>query len=85
MREFARLSEPGGSGDPEKTQLTDRQTQVLRLVASGSTYKEVGAKLNLSEVTIRYHMSEILQKLHLEHRSQVIAYAGQMGFGPNES
>ena len=85
MREFAHLSETGGSGNPEKTQLTDRQTQVLRLVASGLTYKEVGAKLNLSEVTIRYHMSEILQKLHLEHRSQVIAYAGQMGFGPNES
>lgn len=59
--------------------LTERQTEVLRLVASGLTYKEVGAKLALSEVTVRYHMSEIMQRLHLEHRSQVIAYAGKLG------
>jgi DNA-binding NarL/FixJ family response regulator len=59
--------------------LTERQTEVLRLVASGLTYKEVGAKLALSEVTVRYHMSEIMERLHLEHRSQVIAYAGKLG------
>ena len=61
------------------TGLTERQTEVLRLVAAGLTYKEVGAKLALSEVTVRYHMSEIMQRLHLEHRSQVIAYAGKLG------
>lgn len=63
--------------------LTERQTEVLRLVAAGLTYKEVGAKLNLSEVTIRYHMSEIMHLLHLENRAQVITYAGRMGLeGP---
>lgn len=59
--------------------LTQRQTEVLRLVAAGLTYKEVGAKLALSEVTVRYHMSEIMDLLHLENRSQVIAYAGKLG------
>ncbi len=55
--------------------LTDRQKEVLKLVAEGLTYKEVGARLSLSEVTVRYHMREIMEHLHLEHRSQVIAYA----------
>jgi DNA-binding CsgD family transcriptional regulator len=50
-----------------------RQTEVLRLVAAGLTQKQVRAKLALSEVTVHYHMGEILQLLHLEHRSQVIA------------
>ncbi len=59
--------------------LTERQKDVLKLVAAGLTYKEVGARLSLSEVTVRYHMSEIMARLHLEHRSQVIAYAGKMG------
>ena len=53
--------------------------EVLRLVASGLTYKEVGNKLSLSEITVRYHMSEIMRLLHLENRSQVIAYAGKLG------
>ena len=71
----------GGPGSETSTPLTERQTEVLRLVSSGLTYKEVGAKLSLSEVTVRYHMSEIMTRLHLEHRSQVIAYAGKVGLG----
>jgi two-component system NarL family response regulator len=59
--------------------LTERQTEVLRLVASGLTYKKVGARLALSEVTVRYHMGEIMKLLHLENRRQVIAYAGKLG------
>ncbi len=62
----------------ETNALTDRQTEVLQLVAAGLTYKEVGQRLALSERTVRYHMSEIMDRLHLEHRSQVIAYAGKM-------
>ena len=59
--------------------LTKRQTEVLRLVAAGHTYKEVATQLGLSERTIRYHMAEIMDRLHLEHRSQVLAYAGAAG------
>jgi two-component system NarL family response regulator len=59
--------------------LTERQTDVLRLVASGLTYREVGAKLALSDHTVRYHLAEIMNLLHLENRSQVIAYAGKLG------
>ncbi len=59
--------------------LTVRQAEVLRLVAEGLTYKEVGLRLALSERTVRYHLAEIMARLHLEHRSQVIAYAGKLG------
>jgi DNA-binding NarL/FixJ family response regulator len=76
----ARRHEKGDAPAGEATSgLTARQTDVLRLVAGGLTYKEVGDRLALSERTVRYHMAEIMQALHLEHRSQVIAYAGQMG------
>lgn len=82
LREFAHQGEDAETqrhGDGEKVRLTDRQAEVLHLVSEGLTYKEVGAKLCLSEVTIRYHMSEIMHLLHLENRSQVIAYAAQHG------
>ncbi len=87
LREFARQA--GGEGEAEtgrqeergeeRVRLSERQTEVLRLVSAGLTYKEVGKKLSLSEVTVRYHMSEIMHLLHLENRSQVIAYAGKLG------
>ena len=64
--------------------LTERQAEVLRLVAAGLTYKEVGARLALSERTVRHHMSEMIDRLHLQHRSQLLAYAGRMGLGATE-
>jgi two-component system NarL family response regulator len=76
LGEFARLAPLRVS---PSVRLTERQTEVLRLVSAGLTYKEVGAALALSEVTVRYHMGEIMRLLHLENRSQVIAYAGEHG------
>lgn len=58
-------------------QLNPRQWEVLQLVASGLTYKEVGRKLGLSERTIKYHMTQILQNLQLETRAQGVKYAQQ--------
>jgi len=87
MGEFARLAgsvtstanqvEPG----EVEERLTVRQRQVLELVAQGLSYKEIGARLHLSPRTIKYHMAEIMNLLHLEHRAQVLAYAGRMGLG----
>lgn len=65
--------------EPRQVRLTARQAEVLRAVAAGRTYKEVAALLGVSERTVRYHMSEIIDRLHFEHRSQVIAYAGEAG------
>ena len=59
--------------------LSPRETQVLTLVAQGLTYKEVGAKLFLAERTIKYHMGEIVQRLHIQNRAQAIEYAKRSG------
>ena len=63
----------------ENFQLTERQMEVLKLVAQGMVYKEIGDRLGLSERTIKYHMAKIMEKLHLENRTQVIALASQLG------
>ena len=58
-------------------QLTVRQWEVLRLVARGLTYKEVGIQLSLTERAIKYHMAQILERLQLKNREQAIAYVRQ--------
>ncbi len=84
--EFARITAGGKTGqegarkpgEGKKDGLTERQSEVLRLVAGGLTYKEVGQRLCLSERTVRYHMAEIMERLHLENRSQVLAHVGKL-------
>jgi DNA-binding NarL/FixJ family response regulator len=56
-------------------ELTPRQRQILERIAEGASYKEVGAALHVSENTVKYHMGEILQRLHVKNREQVVAYA----------
>ena len=89
LNEFTRISNPGKPASPQipaeiheensESSLTARQTEVLTLVAQGLTYKEAGNRLNLSPNTVKYHMMEIMDKLHLFNRAQVLAYAGRMG------
>jgi two-component system NarL family response regulator len=62
--------------------LSARELQVLTLVAHGLRYKEVGAKLFLSERTVKYHMAEIVAKLHVQNRAEAIDYARQSGVIP---
>ena len=83
LAEFARQEKTPqpGAAPAAASQLTPRQREVLSLVAQGYSYKEAGAKLGLSPRTIKYHMAEIMEQLHLEHRAQVLAYAGRVGLG----
>lgn len=62
-----------------KEQLTSRQIEILEMVARGVTYKDAGEALGLTERTLKYHMGRIIGLLHMENRSQVIAYAVRMG------
>jgi len=64
--------------------LTERQAEVLRLVAGGLTYNEVGRQLSLSERTVRFHMTKIIDRLHLYNRAQVLEYARKLGIKPLE-
>jgi two-component system NarL family response regulator len=60
--------------------LSEREREVLALIAKGLKYKEVAAKLFLSERTIKYHMGQILERLHLKNRAQVVEYARRAGW-----
>jgi two-component system NarL family response regulator len=61
------------------SELSSRQAEILHCVTEGYTYKEIAAKLAISERTVNYHMAEILNKLQLQNRAQVIAYATRHG------
>jgi DNA-binding NarL/FixJ family response regulator len=83
LEEFARQAQHVESTTEESpSELTARQIEVLTLIAQGQTYPQIAEALHLSEVTIRYHMSQILERLHLENRAQVIAYAARHGLTP---
>jgi len=78
LKEFNR-GEILGKEQEEDQILTERQMEVLSLVAQGKTYKEVAESLYVTERTVKYHMGKILEKLHMRNRAQVIAYASHMG------
>ncbi len=80
LHEFARPAPERGDTRPARDPaLTPRQIEVLTLVSEGMTYKEVAARLGLTERTIKYHMGEILEQLHLENRAQALEYARRTG------
>lgn len=74
----------GSFGGPPAAELTPRQREVLVLVADGLTYKEIGQALDLSESTVKYHMGEIVRRLHLKNREQVVAYARRSGLARSD-
>ena len=59
--------------------LTERERQVLALLASGRTNKEIGASLGIAENTVKNHLKSILAKLHLDNRVQAAALAIRQG------
>ncbi len=61
--------------------LTDREREVLRLVARGLTYREIGEELGISPKTAENHVRNILGKLHLSRRSDLVRYAVEHRLG----
>ena len=66
-------AERAGGGAPDR--LTDRERDVLRLVVAGMRNKEIAAELGISENTTKFHLRNILEKLHAESRAEVAARA----------
>ena len=84
LEEFA--GRPGrGDSKQEHEGLTSRELEVLSLVAQGKTNKEIAEGLVISESTAKYHLRNILDKLHLENRAQVAAYATRRGLDRSEN
>jgi DNA-binding CsgD family transcriptional regulator len=84
LQEFAKLKEER-HGLEMPAGLTDREREVLEQTARGLTNKEIAAALFISENTVNYHMKNILSKLHLRNRSQVVAWAVEHGFSSRAS
>ena len=66
-------------GQPLFTDLTEREHDVLKLIANGMTNSQIAEKLVISENTVKGHVSNILSKLHVADRTQVAVYAWQRG------
>jgi len=76
LREFTRPSDPPARA----TSLTEREGEILLLVAQGLSNKAIAEQLVVSERTVRSHVSNILQKLHLHSRTQAALYALKEGW-----
>ncbi|MBI4304777.1 MAG: response regulator transcription factor [Chloroflexi bacterium] len=79
LQEFARLRQDQRRSEIE-TVLTDREREILEYVARGATNREIAGSLFISENTVNYHMKNMLGKLHLRNRAQVVAWAMERGF-----
>jgi DNA-binding NarL/FixJ family response regulator len=69
----------GAAPPAQVEQLTQRERQVLELLARGKSSQELASTLGLREVTVRSHVHNVLTKLGLRHRSQAVAFAYQSG------
>ncbi len=77
LEEFRRLSTK--RADSDFIHLTEREKEILKLVAKGASNKEIAKELNLEEKTVRNRLSVIFDKLHINNRTQAALYALREG------
>lgn len=79
VAEFARVSRASKQTPPEVTSLTEREAEVLRLIAGGLSNSEIAERLYLGEATVKTHVARILDKLDVRDRVQAVVYAYENG------
>lgn len=75
LTEFRRLK----TADSPASALSDREREVLQHVARGHTYREIGEELFIAEKTVENHVRNILKKLHLNRKNELMRYALEHG------
>ena len=78
LGEYRRLASTP-SAEPATPKLTDRETEILRLVAKGLTYPQIAERLVLSVRTVQNHVQNTLTKLQLHNKAQLVRYALEQG------
>ena len=82
IEEFARQSTRGAKTSAPESELTKKEIDVLKLVTAGALNKEIAATLGVTDNTVKYHLRNIMEKLHLRNRAQMAAYAVSKGLIP---
>lgn len=83
LGEYRRLSE-GPPSDPDTPRLTERETEVLKMVAKGMSYKQIAERLFLSHRTVQNHVQNTLRKLQMHNRVELTRYAIEQGLDQDE-
>ena len=78
LGEFQRISE-APAPDPAEPQLTERETEVLKMVAKGLSYRQIAERLVLSHRTVQNHVQNTLIKLQMHNRVELTRYAIEQG------
>ena len=79
LGEYRRLAATPRRGEDDAPRLTDRETEVLRLVAKGLSYKQIAERLVVSHRTVQNHVQNTLNKLQLHNRVELVRYAIEQG------
>ncbi|HSJ19550.1 MAG TPA: response regulator transcription factor [Nocardioidaceae bacterium] len=79
LGEYRRLSDTPAAAADDTPRLTDRETEVLRLVAKGLSYRQIAERLVLSHRTVQNHVQNTLRKLQMHNRVQLARYAIEKG------
>src|SRR5690242_10726417 len=78
LGEFRRMSREGGESEAE-SDLTPRETEILKMVAKGMSYKQIADRLVLSHRTVQNHVQNILRKLQMHNRVELTRWAIEQG------
>jgi two-component system, NarL family, response regulator LiaR len=79
LRELRAARPAARDAERLRTELTERELEVLRLIANGRDNSQIAAELHISAKTVKNHISNILMKLHIDNRIQAAVYAVRSG------
>jgi DNA-binding NarL/FixJ family response regulator len=74
------MRQPSSKNAAERNDLSDRETEVLRLIAWGHSNKEIGTQLNISVKTVETYKARLTEKLALKSRTEIVRYAVRQGW-----
>jgi DNA-binding NarL/FixJ family response regulator len=82
LGEFRRIAD--APAEPQGERLTERETEILKMVAKGMSYKQIAERLVISHRTVQNHVQNTLRKLQMHNRVQLTRYAIEQGLDADE-